>query len=81
MKIQAEVSVYPLKTVDPTPIICEFIAHVREANVTVEPGSMSTRVRGEYDDVTAAITTAYKKSIEKQTAVLCVTYNPCAIID
>jgi uncharacterized protein YqgV (UPF0045/DUF77 family) len=81
MKVQAEISIYPLKTRDPTPIICEFIALLHSSSVKIEQGSMSTRVWGEYDDVTTAINAAYNEILKKHTAVLSVTYNPCSIIE
>ena len=55
MHITAEISLYPLKE-DYGPVIDHFIAELEnEPGITVDPGTMSTLVGGEYESVMRAL--------------------------
>lgn len=64
MKCSVEISYYPL-TGDFKPHIRAFIADLRKHdNIKVEPGSISTRVFGEYREVMAILTETMGKAFE-----------------
>lgn len=68
MKCSAEISYYPLIN-DPKGRIKDFIADLRQYNnIKVEPGSISTRVFGEYIDVMTALTEVMGKAFEGPTS-------------
>lgn len=55
MRMQAELSLYPLKTDDVTPAIFQFIESLRAAGLEVETGPLSTLVTGERELIFSAL--------------------------
>ncbi|MHA1568754.1 MAG: YkoF family thiamine/hydroxymethylpyrimidine-binding protein [Alphaproteobacteria bacterium] len=51
MKIQAELSLYPLQTDVPAETVHRFIDMLTVENLSVNPGPMSTVISGENEDV------------------------------
>lgn len=69
MKISVDISYYPLKE-DFKPAIRAFIGRLSEySDLKVNPGSISTQVFGEFDEVMSAITTEMKKAFEVPSSV------------
>ena len=59
MRIQAELSLYPLKTDDVTTVIFQFVETLRGAALEAETGPLSTLLTGEHDLVFAALAQAF----------------------
>jgi uncharacterized protein YqgV (UPF0045/DUF77 family) len=59
MKVQVEVSLYPLRTARLSEPIEAFWKSLRRPGVEIDQGVMSTLVAGECDDVFAAIKGAF----------------------
>ena len=85
MTIQAEVSVYPLRTTRMAPGIERFVEQLRRKNVTVHVGEMSTALSGEVGDVFAAVGDAFARAADAADIVLvlkasnaCPTDDPAA---
>jgi uncharacterized protein YqgV (UPF0045/DUF77 family) len=55
VRIQAEVSLYPLRTEKLSKPLETFWQALRRDDVEMESGTMSTRIAGECDDVFAAV--------------------------
>ena len=70
MKIDAEVSLYPLRSADLSKPINRFLERLQETEIKVEPGRMSSRVGGECSDVFRALGDAFGKSAEEGDIVL-----------
>lgn len=68
--ILAEVALYPLREADIGPILLEFVARLREAGLEVEPGPMSTLVKGPCAQVFAALQDAFLAASERRQVVL-----------
>jgi len=65
MKIQAEISIYPLKTKSLSGPIDEFCRILKNKGVKVETGIMSSFVVGESEIVFASVQEAFEKVAEK----------------
>jgi len=72
MNIQAEVSIYPLRTGAVGPIVEQFLTHLRRPGVCVDVGPMSSRVVGDLPEVFAALAEAFARIGADQDAVLIV---------
>ena len=59
MKIQAEVSLYPLRTQDLSQPIEAFCQVLQNAGLEVRSGAMSTRISGQADEVFTALQRAF----------------------
>lgn len=59
MRIQAEVSLYPLRTLSLSEAINEFLGRLRRPGLRVEVTPMSTRMEGESRELFAAIREAF----------------------
>jgi len=70
MKVQAEVSLYPLRTKDVGGVIAQFVRALRAQAITLEPGTMSTRISGEAKAVFAALQDAFAQVAEEHQIVL-----------
>lgn len=69
MKISVDISYYPLKD-DFKPAIRTFIGRLSEHSaLEVHPGSISTQVFGEFDEVMSAVTAEIKKACEIPSSV------------
>ena len=72
MTVQAEVSLYPLRTKDLSEPIGAFIRVLKHSGVEVSPGAMSTRISGEEEDVFAALRQAFTDVARDHEVVLTV---------
>jgi len=70
MNVQAEVSFYPLRTEHMGGAIDRFVEILKQENVVVSVGSMSTRIEGEADKVFEALHQAFAQVAEKYPSVL-----------
>jgi len=78
MTIQVEVSLYPLKTVDPTPIINTFCSVLEQDGHEIQIGSMSTRINGESGFIFPSIQKAFEYVANDHKVVMTVKYsNAC----
>jgi len=81
MKVAVDISLYPLQD-DLIPPIIEVIERLKSHdNVYVDTNSMSTQIRGDYDDVMAVITNEFKTTFEqlpKAVFVMKILNNPIA---
>jgi len=59
MKLQAEVSLYPLRTEKLGPPIRDFADALKQAGLTVRTGAMSTSVAGESEAVFGGLRAAF----------------------
>lgn len=81
MNVAVDISLYPLQD-DLIPPIRDVIERLKwYDNLYVSTNSMSTQIRGEYDDVMAAITTEFRTTFEqlpKAVFVMKILNNPIA---
>ncbi len=78
MKVQAEISLYPLGEEDLLPSIEEFLEVVREEGLEPRMGTMSTTLDGESSVLFQAIARAFEKVAAHHRCVLIVKYsNAC----
>jgi uncharacterized protein YqgV (UPF0045/DUF77 family) len=79
MNVQAEVSLYPLRTGDLGPPILAFCEALGRSGLEVRSGLMSTRVSGELDALFAGLRQAFARVAESHDLVLTVKMsNGCA---
>ena len=72
MKIDAEVSLYPLRNADLSKPIGRFLGQLQETGLEVEPGPMSSHIAGECSDLFRALGDAFEKSAEEGDVMLVV---------
>jgi len=72
MKIQAEVSLYPLRISNLSKPIEEFLNALKHNKLEIESGSMSTRIMGDSDTVFAALRSAFTSVIDEYEVVMSV---------
>jgi uncharacterized protein YqgV (UPF0045/DUF77 family) len=72
MKVQAEVSLYPLRIAALMEPIDSFVEHLRRAGLNVEIGPMSSRINGESKDLFRALGEAFEDTAHSGDAVLTV---------
>ena len=81
MNVAVDISLYPLQD-DLIPPIIDVIERLKSHdNLYVDTNSMSTQIRGEYDDVMAAISAEFKTTFEqlpKAVFVMKILNNPIA---
>lgn len=78
MRIQAELSLYPLKTERLVQAIGDFIRELAKPGISVAPGTMSTLVAGECEAVLRVIGDCFEKVCRHGEVVLVVKYsNAC----
>jgi len=70
MRVEAEVSLYPLGDARLSPFIASFVNVLRERGCEANVGQMSTLVKGDTDHVFDALKTAYEKAADKGACVL-----------
>ncbi|MDP8221732.1 MAG: YkoF family thiamine/hydroxymethylpyrimidine-binding protein [Candidatus Lernaella stagnicola] len=70
MKIQAELSLYPLRTDLLERKVAGFIEQLIETGLTVVPGSMSTTVSGENEAVFRGLSRCFEAVSEQSEVVL-----------
>ena len=80
MKIQAEMSLYPLRTPTLAEPIKRFVRHLRQKNLEVEMGTMSSRISGECKDLFPALGIAFEEVADEGEIVLIVKVsNACPV--
>jgi len=72
VKVQAEMSLYPLRTEHLAPTIEVFCRALHREGLKPEMGPMSTRVSGEAEDVFRALRDAFVEAARGQEVVLTV---------
>jgi uncharacterized protein YqgV (UPF0045/DUF77 family) len=72
VNVQAEVSLYPLRTAAVGACIEEFIRDLEQSRLSVRPGSMSTRIIGELGDVFSVLADAFAHASQQHQVVLVV---------
>ena len=70
MKIQAEVSLYPLRQDDLTEPIQQFVESLKNENLNVKTGSMSSVILGEESIVFQSLQKAFEQAAQKYEVVL-----------
>jgi uncharacterized protein YqgV (UPF0045/DUF77 family) len=70
MTVQAEISLYPLRTQGLGRAVGSFLGELKAAGLTVTPGNMSSIVSGEGDAVFSTVGTAFKAAAESGQVVL-----------
>lgn len=70
MIIQAELSLYALKTKELATSIESFLQALAQKGISIEPGPMSTIVAGESSAVFQAISKGFEKAAQQQEIVL-----------
>ena len=72
MNVQAEVSLYPLRTDRLGDAIDAFAGELRRTGLTVRTGSMSSALAGDAEEVFAALGRAFQHAAEAHEVVLVV---------
>jgi len=72
MKVQAEISLYPLRQNELTKPIQQFIWALKNNNLNIKTGPMSTLVTGDSQVVFESLQQAFEQIAEKYEAVLAV---------
>ena len=70
MNVQAEISLYPLRTNDLGRGIGMFLSALKAAGLSVQPGNMSSTVTGDADAVFSAVGAAFKAAVGNGQGVL-----------
>ena len=70
MKIQAEISLYPLGQDDLTVPIQQFIESLKSNNLKIKTGSMSSVISGEESIVFQSLQKAFEQAAQKYKVVL-----------
>ena len=82
MKVQAEVSLYPLRQNDLTKPIQQFVESLKNGNLNVKTGSMSSVIWGEESIVFQSLQKAFEQAAQKCDVVLTVKIsNACPEIE
>ena len=72
MRVQAEFSLYPLRTPRLADSIDSFVDHLQRSGLAVEVGAMSSRVEGDSDHVMRALGDAFRAAAGRGDIVLTV---------
>ena len=70
MKVQAEVSLYPLRQNDLTKPIQQFVESLKNNNLKVKTGSMSSVISGDNKIVFQSLQKAFEQAAQKYEVVL-----------
>ena len=70
MKIQAEISMYPLRQNDLTEPIQQFVESLKNGNLNVNTGSMSSVISGEESIVFQNLQKAFEQAAQEYKVVL-----------
>ncbi len=81
MNVQAEISLYPLRTADLGNAIEAFIRDLKAAGLTVQPGNMSSIVSGDVSAVFSTMGAAFAAAAEDSQVVLVMKVsNACPVV-
>ena len=72
MRIQAEVSLYPLRTQELSKPVKLFWKTLVQNTVTIESGAMSTRISGDFREVFTALESAFTYVAEEYEVIMTV---------
>jgi len=81
MRVQAEISLYPLRTEELSEPIDRFCQALLDSGLEVESGPMSTRICGECEDVLEALQHAFTGVAQKYQVVLTVKLSNACLND
>ena len=82
MKVQAEVSLYPLRQNDLTKPIQQFVESLKRDDLRVKTGSMSSVISGDSQIVFQGLQKAFEQVVERYEIVLTVKIsNACPEIE
>ena len=82
MKVQAEVSLYPLRQNDLTEPIQKFVESLKDNNLNVKTGSMSSVISGDSQVIFQGLQKAFEHAAKKYEIVLTVRIsNACSEIE
>jgi len=70
MKVQAEVSLYPLRQDDLTEPIQQFVKSLKNDNLNVKTGTMSSVISGDSKIVFQSLQKAFEQAAQKYDVVL-----------
>ncbi len=70
MKVHAEVSLYPLRQNDLTEPIQQFVESLKNGNLNVKTGSMSSVISGEESIVFQSLQKAFEQAAKKYEVVM-----------
>jgi len=80
MFLSAQISLYPLRQPDLSPAIDDAITVLNKHGLDVAPGTMSTVVSGEDENLFAALRDIYRQSVGRGEVVMVVTLsNACPV--
>ncbi|HOZ49792.1 MAG TPA: YkoF family thiamine/hydroxymethylpyrimidine-binding protein [Candidatus Hydrogenedentes bacterium] len=80
MNVQAEVSLYPLRTRHIGPTLDGFLNRLGAHAISVEPGPMSSHIKGAATDVFAALRDGFAAVAQEQEVALIVKIsNACPV--
>lgn len=80
MKIQVELSLYPLKTKELASSIEAFLRALDRKGISIDPGPMSTVISGESWPVFRAISKSFEKLAKREDLVLIAKFsNACPL--
>lgn len=80
IKIQAELSLYPLKTEEPASLIEDFLQGLSQRGLSINTGEMSTVVSGESGALFRAISESFEKVAKLNEIVLVAKFsNACPL--
>jgi len=82
MKVQAEISLYPLRQKDLTEPIQQFIESLKSNNLDVESGTMSSVISGDSKIVFQSLQKAFEQAAQKYELILTAKIsNACPVIE
>jgi len=82
MKVQAEVSLYPLRQNDLTEPIQQFVESLKNGNLNVKTGSMSSVISGDSKIVFQSLQKAFEQAAQKYEVILTTKIsNACSEIE
>jgi len=70
MIVQAEISLYPLRTEKPGMAIKKFIGDLKDSSLEVKTGPMSSQIVGELTEVFSILSNAFADTVANCQAVL-----------
>lgn len=77
-RVSAQISLYPLRRTSIGPVIRDALRTLEQHQLEVEVGEMSTTVRGDDDEVFAALQEAFQQATREGDTVMTVTVsNAC----
>jgi uncharacterized protein YqgV (UPF0045/DUF77 family) len=79
MEVSCQFSIYPLGTAELAPAIEAGLAALAGHGLVVEPGAMSTQVRGPLDEVFGGLADAFRAAARGGTVLVATVSNACPV--